>query len=676
MGRRRARGSVIRRQAAHALSALLMQLALILGLAFAGAARADDSEALPAEGPYFQIEGGDPGVDRMPLKATQVDVRIAGVIADVTVEQRYRNEGSTPIEARYVFPGSTRAAIHGMTVHLGGRIITAQIREKQKARDEYEQARREGKTSALLEQSRPNLFEMKVANILPGDDVRVELRYTELIAPTDGRYEFVFPTVAGPRYHRPSSAGGSSVLPPMPFLHADETSPSAFDLRLTLESPLPVTEVVSSSHQIHVTGLNRTQATVTLEGAGPRNNRDFILDYRLAGDRVATGLTLYRGEDENFFMALVEPPRHTASTQINPREYVFVLDVSGSMWGYPLDTAKVLLRNLIGHLRPTDSFNVMLFSGSNVMLSPEPIPATAPNIDRAIQTIDRSQGGGGTEIVPALRRIASLPKNRDVSRTVVVVTDGYVSVEDEVFQLVRRNLGHSNVFAFGIGTSVNRHLIEGIARAGQGEAFIVTRPGQAAEQAERLRHMIDAPVLTSLSARFEGLDVYDVEPAQLPDVLGGRPVLIWGKWRSDGDEPPEGQLVLEGRAATGDYREVVPVPAPQADAVALRHLWSRARIAQLSDDEALVGGDSQRGPITALGLRYGLLTQYTSFVAVDQVVRTDTAATPVNQPSPMPEGVSDLAVEVPGTPEPGALVSLLVVAGLMTFALRRRALGA
>jgi len=653
---------------------LLLHLALACGLVIAGIAHADDSEALPSEGPYFQIEHGEAGVDRLPLKSTQVDVKIAGVIADVTVTQRYRNEGSEPIEARYVFPGSTRAAVHGMTVHLGGRIITAQIREKQRARDEYEQARREGKTSALLEQSRPNLFQMNVANILPGDDVRVELRYTELIAPTDGRYQFVFPTVAGPRYHRPSSAGGSSSLPPMPVLHSGVESPSTFDLQVALDAPLPVSEITSSSHEIQVSGAKRTQATVRLKNVKGQNNRDFILDYRLAGERTATGLMLYRGEEENFFLAVVEPPRAIAPTQINPREYIFVLDVSGSMWGYPLDTAKTLMRNLIGHLRPSDTFNVMLFSGSNVMLSPSPIPATQENIERAIATIGRAQGGGGTEIVPALRRIAALPKNDDVSRTVVVVTDGYVSVEDEVFRLVRQNLGNSNVFAFGIGSSVNRMLIEGIARAGQGEAFVVTRPEQAAEQAERLRHMIDSPVLTSLTATFEGLDVYDVEPAQLPDVLGGRPVLIWGKWRSDGDENPEGRLVLEGQAANGDYQEIVPAPSPSANAVALRHLWSRARIAQLSDEEALHGNDSQRGPITALGLRYGLLTQYTSFIAIDQVVRTDTAAVPVDQASPMPQGVSDLAVgvEVPGTPEPGLWLSLLVVACVLARATRRR----
>ncbi len=641
---------------------------------------ADDSQAAPAEGPYFQLAGGDPAIDRLPLKSTQVEARIAGVIADVTITQRYKNEGQRPIEARYVFPGSTRAAVHAMQVRLGGRVLNAKIEEKQRARIQHETAKREGKTSALLEQERPNVFQMNVANILPGDDILVELRYTELVAPTEGRYEFVFPTVVGPRYHKPSTAGGSSSFPATPHLKEGEAPNSSFAMTVRFASPLPVGELRSPSHGIEVAGEGTPQAEVTVNDT-VSHNRDFILHYRLAGERTATGLTLFQGDGpdgggENFFLAVVEPPLAIAPAQINPREYVFVVDISGSMHGYPLNTAKVLLRNLIGHLRPTDTFNVMLFSGSSQMLNPAPVAATRANIERAITTIDQQRGGGSTEIVPALKRIAALPKASDVSRSVIVVTDGYVTVENEVFQLVRRNLGNSNVFAFGIGTSVNRHLIEGIARAGQGEPFVVTKPEMAAAQAERLRKMIDAPVLTQLKARFDGLEVYDVEPATLdalPDVLGGRPVLLYGKWRGE----PRGQLVLEGQAATGTHTEVVPVRAPDADASALRHLWARSRIQQLSDQEALEGGSGQRDAITALGLHYSLLTQYTSFIAIDQIVRTSEAAVPVNRPLPLPQGVSNLAVgevgaAVPSTPEPAAWLSLLVVLGLVGVALSRR----
>jgi len=636
---------------------------------------ADDSQARKAESPYFFVHSDDPGTDRLPLKSTRVDVRIAGVIADVTVTQHYRNEGQRPIEARYVFPGSTQAAVYAMNVRLADRLLTARIREKQQARIEYNAAKKEGKTSALLEQHRPNVFEMNVANIMPGDDVAVELRYTELLSPTDAVYGFVFPTVVGPRYNSPQGAAAGEKWVASPYLKSGVVTASSFDLKVTLDTPVPVKEITSSSHQISVDGAGTTHATVgLLTGMSPKtgyddrpaNNRDFLLSYRLAGDRIESGLMLFRGEHENFFLALIEPPKAVPVRQISPRDYIFVVDISGSMHGYPLETTKELLQHLIGSLRASDTFNVMLFSGSNRMLAPASVPATRANIDNALRTIREMGGGGSTEIVPALKRIAALPKAPDVSRSVVVVTDGYVTVESEVFQLIRKNLNQTNVFAFGIGHNVNRHLIEGMARAGQGEAFIVTQPAEAAAQAERLRRMIEAPVLTQVKARFEGLDVYDVEPAQLPDVLGGRPVLVIGKWRGDADAPAAGKLIIEGRSAEGELQRELAIDGRENQtSAALRQLWARQRIAALSDQEALEGGSAQKAAITELGLRYSLLTQYTSFLAVDQIVRNPNPdlAPSVQQPSPLPQGVSNLAIgaTVPSTPEPAVWLALLVV---------------
>jgi Ca-activated chloride channel family protein len=357
------------------------------------------------------------------------------------------------------------------------------------------------------------------------------------------------------------------------------------------------------------------------------------------------------------------------------------------MHGFPLDTAKVMLAELIGNLRPSDRFNVLLFSGSNRMLSPRSVPATRANIDRALATIEQYSGSGSTELMPALQRAFAEPKPEGMSRSIVVVTDGYVTVDSEAFALVRKNLGRANVFAFGIGSSVNRHLMEGLARAGMGEPFIITKPDEARLAGVKFRRMIDSPVLTAVRARFEGLETYDVEPLALPDVLAERPVVVFGKWRG----PAHGQLVVEGQAADGPWRQQVPVPAKEDDGQALRLLWARHRIASLSDQEALDGNGSQRDAILELGLDHGLLTQYTSFLAVDRVVRNpapqDSAA--VNQPLPLPQGVSDRAVggdapavlagaEVPGTPEPeawGAMAVTLSMLAMLARRLRRRRAG-
>ena len=686
------------------------------------------AEASKAESPYFFVKGAQPGVDALPLKSTDVQVNISGVIADVVVTQRYKNEGTVPIEAKYLFPGSTRAAVNGLNVRIADRLITAQIREKQQAKVEYEAAKKEGKTAALLEQHRPNVFQMNVANILPGDDVQVELRYNELLVPTNGNYQFVYPTVVGPRYaasnepprspaspgalppegaaaalgrsggsgNAPTEAGSGQPLahaqafPAQPVLRQGEVSASAFNLKVNLASPIGIQEIRSSSHAIDTqmdAGSSAQRASVRLASAASRgvngsNNRDFILDYRLAGSAIQSGVLLHKGEKENFFLAMVQPPKAVAAKDIPPRDYIFVVDISGSMHGFPLDTSKALMRQLLGSLRASDTFNVLLFSGSNRFLSPQSVPATQANVEAAIRTIDEMGGGGSTELLPALRRVYAEAKNPQVARTVVVVTDGYVTVEAEAFALVRQHLNQANVFAFGIGGSVNRHLMEGLARAGMGEPFIITRPEEAQAQAKRFRQLIESPVLTSVKARFEGLDVYDVEPQQLPDVLADRPVVVFGKWREPaGDTKP--RLVIEGQAANGPISQAVPMDtqANWTGTGALRHLWARHRIAALSDEEALTGGEAQKAAITKLGLDYSLLTQYTSFIAVDRVVRNPGGpGATAKQPSPLPEGVSNQAVgessalgaAVGSTPEPATWAAMLVVLAVLGSSLARR----
>jgi Ca-activated chloride channel family protein len=666
----------------RAVAATLGLATSLLGTAIVHAASYQDSPGeRRTDSPYFFVQSDNPTVDRLPLKSTRVEARITGVMADVTVTQHYRNEGTRPIEARYVFPGATRAAVHAMNVRLGERLITARIREKQQAQVEFDTAKREGRTAALLEQHRENVFQMSVANILPGDDVNVELRYTELIVPREGKYQFVFPTVVGPRYNGSASqpagpAATANAWAATPYLQPGQPSPTQFELNVHLVSPLALQAVASPTHAAEVARPNDREATVRLPAGTGSNNRDFVLDYRLAGERIESGLVLTRGANggENFFLAMVEPAHVVRPEAIVPREYIFVVDISGSMHGFPLETAKVLLEKLVGSLRASDTFNVLLFAGSNRMLAPESVPATRANIEQALRTLKEIQGSGSTELLPALRKALAVPRDGDRARTFVVVTDGYVTVEREAYELIRRNLSSANLFAFGIGASVNRQLIEGMARAGQGEPFVVLNQDTAPKQAERFRRMIEAPVLTRVQARFEGLQVYDVEPVTLPDVFAGRPVVVFGKWRGEA----RGRMVLEGHTADGPMTSAVEVEASRVthDDAALRYLWARHRIASLTDQETLEGGHTLRDAILDLGLRYNLLTQYTSFIAVDQVVRNKNPGdTPtVDQPSPLPAGVSALAVgaEVPGTPEPGAWLMLALSAGGMTLWLRRR----
>jgi Ca-activated chloride channel family protein len=596
--------------------------------------------------PYFFVKSDDPQVDQLPLKSTSAAVNISGVIADVLVTQMYKNEGKRPLEAIYVFPASTRAAVYGMKMTVGERVIEAKIRKREDARKEYEQARQQGKSASLLEQQRPNVFQMNVANIMPGDEIRVELKYTELLVPTDRVYEFMYPTVVGPRYsNQPAeTAPPSERWVQNPYLRQGEAPTVRFDIAVNLTSGLPIKEIFSSSHKVSAVYDGPSSAAVKLDPAETSaGNRDFILRYRLDGDRVQSGLLLYEGEKEKFFLLMMQPPKRVAQEQIPGREYIFIVDVSGSMFGFPLDISKKLVSTLIGNLRPTDKFNVLLFSGGSSVMSEESLPATAENIQRALLLIDRQKGGGGTELLPALGRALKLPKPENYSRTVVIATDGYVTVEEEVFDLMRKNLGQANMFTFGIGTAVNRHLIEGMARVGMGEAFVITKAEEAPAQAERFRKMIQSPVLTQVKVNFQDFSAYEVEPLSIPDVLSERPVMVFGKWRGES----KGRIALSGLSGNSSYREVIEVRKvkPSKGNSALRYLWARHRITLFSDYNNLRPNDQRTKEVTELGLNYNLLTAYTSFVAVDSEVRNQTGQqTTIKQPLPLPQGVSDYAV--------------------------------
>ena len=519
--------------------------------------------------PYFFVKSEDPGIDTLPLKSTKAEVRVVGVIADVTVTQVYRNEGKKPLEAIYIFPASMRAAVYGIKMTIGERTIVATIREREEARRDYEQAKQQGKSATLLEQHRPNVFQMNVANILPEDVIQVELKYTEWLVPAEGIYEFVYPTVVGPRYSNQSSAGAppSAKWVENPYLHQGQSPTYSFDIKINLAAGLPIQEMVSSSHKVNIRYEGPSRASVYLDPSEKSGgNRDFILKYQLAGGKIESGLLLHEGERENFFLLMLQPPKRVTTGQIPPREYIFIVDVSGSMFGFPLEISKKLLKDLIGNLRATDRFNVLLFSGGSSLMSEQSLPASSENIRRAIDVIERQKGGGGTELLPALKRALSLPRSEGWSRSVVIATDGYVTVEEEVFDLMRKTLGDANMFTFGIGTSVNRYLLEGMARVGMGEPFVISRIEETEEKADKFRKMIESPVLTRVKVDFGKFDVYDVEPLSIPDVFAERPIIVFGKWRGK----PSGEITLKGLTGTQPYTKKIDTSKRKTPGVQLR----------------------------------------------------------------------------------------------------------
>jgi Ca-activated chloride channel family protein len=653
---------------------LLAALALLPAPAHADSSPAPAGKTLS---PYFVVDGGESGVDALPLKSTSATVEVAGVIASVTVEQTYANMGTTPLHARYVFPASTRAAVHGMRLTVGDRIVEARIQERKQARAEYERAKAEGKSASLLEQHRPNVFTMEVSNVLPGDVVKVELRYTELLVPTDGVYELVYPTVVLPRYSNQPEAAvpESDRWVKSPYLHEGKTPTYAFGFRARITTGIAIQDVSVASHKANVTWTGRNQAQIALDPAEKDGgNRDVVLRYRLAGAKVESGLVLQDGPGEKFFLLTVEPPERVAAADIPPREYVFIVDVSGSMYGFPLDTAKKLIEDLIGGLRPTDRFDVVLFSGAHQTMSPRSVPATRENVVRAIKLVGAQRGGGGTELLPALEEAMSLPRTEGTSRSFIVVTDGGIAQEKAMFQYIREHLGDANVFSFGIGSAVNRYLVEGVAKAGMGESFVVTKPDEAAAVAAAFRRYVEAPVLTGIQVSYDGFQASEVEPRAIPDLLAQRPIVLQGKWTG----AARGTITVTGRTGRGRFEQAIDVAnaASRTRDDALRYLWARTRIAALSDFSAREESEDEKQEITRLGLEYNLLTRHTSFVAVLHEIRNAGArGKDVDQPLPLPQGVSDLAVGDQNAQgdEPGLVLLAALAGAIAALVLLRRA---
>lgn len=644
---------------------------------------ASDSSSLP----YLKATGdkNESSGEVFPLESIHAEVTIAGPLAKVTLTQTFSNGGNEPLDAVYLFPASTGAAVHEMSMTIGDRTIVAEIQKKEEARKTFEKAKQESKSASLLEQERPNLFQMSVARILPGDEIKVSLSYSELLKPEENIYQFVFPTTYGPRYGTPSQPASPVANP---FLGEGEQSPTDFSLSLDLNAGLPLQSVKCTTHPLEINFLSKQQATISWQSrlGDQGNDRDLIIDYQLADEAITSGLLLHEGEDENFLQLAVQPPAKVTPQHIPPRDFLFVIDVSGSMNGFPLNTSKALFRSLCSDLRPIDSFNMLLFAGDSRVLSPKPLVATKYNVENAINFLDQESGRGGTELVHALQKALAMPQPSEGSRSVVVISDGFVNFESDAFELVRQNLNRANLFAFGIGSSVNRHLIEGLAAVGEGEPFIVTKSSEAREVSARFQDYISAPVLTNIQVTTTDCAVSDFEPAHIRDLFAKRPLSLVAKWEGEA----RGEITISGLTGRGETWSQSLSLAEAATRSgthhpSLRPLWARERVRHLSDYAKLSGKPDTIAAVSDLGLRYSLLTPWTSFVAVDTISRTTSQHPKLAlQPTSLPQGVSAQAMATPATiannqavvkngsvPEPGPLALLLVTVFVIFFPRRR-----
>jgi len=595
-----------------------------------------ERKAESSSAPYLFARENDPGTGRLLLKKMEAEVQIVGPMARVKLDQVFQNIGAHVIDAYYLFPASINTAVHGARARVGERIIEARIEKRNQAGVRFQQAESKDESVSFIKQKWPNVFLMNVVHIMPGDSVQVELDYSEPMSPQNAMYEFTLPSVTGPeREGRPDTIRERGI--PSPYFRNGEVIPYDFDIAVHLHAGIPIKTISSPSHGISVFYASQDNARIHLneEHGG---NRDFVLQYKLAGVQIETGVLMYRGPVENYIAVFMEPPEHPSGFRIPSREFIFVVDVSRSMKGFPLETAKLLMERLLVDFKTTDFLNVVLFAGKSVMLnSTGSLNAAEGNIRKAISLLDGPTGDDGTGLTAALQAAYTIPRpETHVSRSLVVITDGYVDAEAQVFKFVREHLDEANLFAFGVGVSVNRDLIGSLARAGQGKPFVCLRSDQAAAETEKFRTYVKTPVLTKASVTFEGFDVYDQIPMKLPDLMAQSPIAVIAKYRG----APSGRVLISGVTGKERYVETLqasPFMVGQENAP-IAGLWARKWLELLEDQYILLPhADRLEEAITHLGLCHDLLTPFTSFMAVDsRMVHAGESVQPLKQALPLP----------------------------------------
>ncbi|HEX3230537.1 MAG TPA: VIT and VWA domain-containing protein [Pyrinomonadaceae bacterium] len=590
-----------------------------------------------------------------PLKHTDVKAQISGFLSRVTVTQEFENPFKEKIEAVYAFPLPQNAAVDDMTMLVGNRTVRGKILRREEAEAVYEAAKNRGQTASLLNQERPNIFTQSVANILPGEQIKITITYVETLQYEEGSYEFVFPMVVGPRYIPGNATGaqgngfapdtdsvpdGSKITPAPapPGMRAGHD----ISLEVTLDAGLPIDGLNSKTHDVTVLRPNDRSAHITLKDLATIPNKDFILRYDVAGKKIEDAVLTHSSGTGGFFTLMLQPPERVTVEDVTPKELVFVLDTSGSMSGFPIEKAKETMKLALDNLYPSDTFNLITFSGDEHILFPEPVPATKENLAKAQAFLESRQGSGGTEMMKAIKASMDPSDKQDHIRIVCFMTDGYVGNDLQIIGEVQKH-PNARVFAFGIGNSVNRFLLDSMAKYGRGEVEYLGLNDDGSAAARRMHERIRNPLLTDISVDWNGLAVSDVYPKTIPDLFSAKPVILTGRYSGNS----KGTIRLKGKMSGRDFVREIPVDfsSPQSRDV-LATLWARTRVDDLMSQDfngAQQGTmkDDVKQSIIQLGLDYRLMTQFTSFVAVEEMIVTD-GGTPrrIDVPVEVPEGVN------------------------------------
>ncbi len=585
----------------------------------------------------------------IPLEHTDVSAQVSGYVASVDVVQKFKNPYSSKIEAVYVFPLPQNAAVNEFLMKVGDRTIRGIIREREQAKRIYQQAKRQGYVASLLTQERPNIFTQKVANIEPGKAIDITIKYFNTLAYNEGWYEFVFPMVVNPRFNPPGTTdgigavarnrqGSSGQSTEIAYLRPHERNGHDISLRLQLDAGVKIEDLRSHSHAVEVKRHGENKADIKLAANDRLPNKDFVLRYKVAGKQIKSNFITHEDENGGFFSLMIYPPADLKNVERQPVEMVFVLDCSGSMRGKPLAKAKQAMARSIRKLRPTDSFQVIRFSVTASQLGPKPLAATPENIEKGLRYLESLQSTGGTMMIEGIKASLDFPKDEEKLRIVSFMTDGHIGNERQIFTEIHKRLNGARIFSFGIGSSVNRYLLEGMARLGKGAVAYVGLDEGAGSAVDLFYERVRHPALTDIAIDWKTSEIENVYPKHIPDLFVGRPVLLTGRYKK-GQAPKN--ITVSG--IVGGQRKELNVAVAgdsKSEHRGIASIWARTRIKDLNDQISREGDKGASKEILTTALNFNLMSKFTAFVAVDSSRKTEGEyGTTVNVPVPVPDGV-------------------------------------
>ncbi len=561
--------------------------------------------------PRFIVNSDASDIDSLLPDSTHIEAHVSGIITEVIIKQFFVYQGSSTLEASLLMPMHPSIMIHGGMVKVGNQSYKAEMKDKEKVREIYDQAKKK-LDPFFLSWNEPNAFQMHVSGIQPGMRVSYEIRYTQIMKPNLGTYQLILPKPLRPYYLK--------VLDFVP-LYRDTFSDTSFsEMKEFPAGSFTSTVIVAkggSMANCTAKGFalqeNESAFIGTFSSKSPHSPQELSVEYQFADQEPAANVMMYEDNNDKFFLLTLHPPVNKQLRDSNhSHEYVILCDSSALETG----AASTFWNSFSKGLYPGDKVNIQHFGNENIQLSDTSQFCTKDMVSRAHVFFNRVQETEGLEpiaLIDRLTNILSQPQSGSMSaRTIIILSNGFVDAGPDIFEQVKMQLTDANIFAIATGNESNERFFDAISRLTMSEPMALKGNLESMEQqSNNIVRMLQNPALTKLKVGFDGFNAIELEPASYPDLYSERPVMIFGKFKGKA----KGRIVITGMMGDQSFAKTLEISSIKQTVsnTALPYLWAKQRIALLIDYNVYERTSQRVNEITKLGKRYGVQTPYTAF---------------------------------------------------------------